>query len=619
MVLMSKSDTGGAWKTLETAPDGFPTPPPTFRSISLTSATSVSALLSILWLLMGCSPQDAAMACADCNGHGQCEGEQCVCETGYEGDRCERCAHGHVRVDGECVAGFCVDSTDCNDGNPCNGRETCGTDRVCEAGAPVDCGLQGRCDPSDGACVCDPGWTGDQCEDCATGHVMVEGSCEPGTCLTDEDCSDGDPCNGQETCGEGRACQPGLAMECGDYGTCDSEAGGCVCDAGYTGEQCDACAQGYGMVSGQCLPVSCIADVDCSDGKLCNGQETCSAEHGCMPGTAISCGANSHCEEPAADCVCDHGYEWQGGACIAVLCDVPQAPTLSIVHANAVLSFVAPGHPTVEVGLSADPHALVPSAWMSGPSLGLPSGGLPYEAKVFARLDGTACTQSSWFSFVYRVQEKYPPAAGLPGTTAVSMNDPRIVGWATGWQDPVTYGAGVDDIWRVPERAVGPAEGTTAGVVSLGEGGSIVLTFDPPISDAAGADLAVFENAFNDTFLELGYVEVSSNGLDYLRFDNAYLGAGSVGGFSAHEAQDIGSLAGKYGQGFGTPFDLAVFVNRSQVRSGLVDLSKIRYVRIVDIVGDGSSLDSFGRPIFDPYPTVGSAGFDLDGIAVLNQ
>jgi hypothetical protein len=30
-------------------------------------------------------------------------------------------------------------------------------------------------------------------------------------------------------------------------------------------------------------------------------------------------------------------------------------------------------------------------------------------------------------------------------------------------------------------------------------------------------------------------------------------------------------------------------------------------------------LDSFGRPIFDPYPTVGSAGFDLDGIAVMNQ
>jgi hypothetical protein len=39
----------------------------------------------------------------------------------------------------------------------------------------------------------------------------------------------------------------------------------------------------------------------------------------------------------------------------------------------------------------------------------------------------------------------------------------------------------------------------------------------------------------------------------------------------------------------------------------------------VDIVGDGTALDSFGSPIFDPYPTVGSAGFDLDGVAVMNQ
>jgi hypothetical protein len=333
----------------------------------------------------------------------------------------------------------------------------------------------------------------------------------------------------------------------------------------------------------------------------------------------MACGTNAHCEEPAGACVCDDGYEWQAGVCIAVVCDVPQTPTLSIVHAAAVLSFVASGQPSIEVGLSTDPQALVPAAWTSGPSLGLSSASLPYDAKVFARLGGAACTQSSWFTFVYRVQEKYPPAAGLPGTTAVSMDDSRIVGWATGWQDPVSFGAGVDAIWKVPERAVGPAKGTTADVVSLGEGGSIELTFDPPIRDGAGPDLAVFENAFNDTFLELGYVEVSSNGVDYLRFDNAYLGAGSVGGFSAHQAQDIGSLAGKYRQGFGTPFDLAVFVNRPQVRSGLVDLSKIRYVRIVDIVGDGSSLDSFGRPIFDPYPTVGSAGFDLDGIAVMNQ
>ena len=52
--------------------------------------------------------------------------------------------------------------------------------------------------------------------------------------------------------------------------------------------------------------------------------------------------------------------------------------------------------------------------------------------------------------------------------------------------------------------------------------------------------------------------------------------------------------------------------------SGRVDLQNIAYVRIVDIVGDGTSLDSRGEPIYDPYPTAGSAGFDLDAIGVSN-
>ncbi len=36
-------------------------------------------------------------------------------------------------------------------------------------------------------------------------------------------------------------------------------------------------------------------------------------------------------------------------------------------------------------------------------------------------------------------------------------------------------------------------------------------------------------------------------------------------------------------------------------------------------MGDGSYLDTWGNIIYDPYPTTGSAGFDLDAIGVLNQ
>ncbi len=35
-------------------------------------------------------------------------------------------------------------------------------------------------------------------------------------------------------------------------------------------------------------------------------------------------------------------------------------------------------------------------------------------------------------------------------------------------------------------------------------------------------------------------------------------------------------------------------------------------------MGDGSSTDSLGRVIFDPYPTEQSAGFDLDAVGVIH-
>ena len=60
-------------------------------------------------------------------------------------------------------------------------------------------------------------------------------------------------------------------------------------------------------------------------------------------------------------------------------------------------------------------------------------------------------------------------------------------------------------------------------MVSLGKGGSITLSFDPPVSNGDGWDFAVFENGFEDTFLELAYVEVSSDGVVFVRFDNASL------------------------------------------------------------------------------------------------
>jgi len=209
----------------------------------------------------------------------------------------------------------------------------------------------------------------------------------------------------------------------------------------------------------------------------------------------------------------------------------------------------------------------------------------------------------------------YPPAAGRPGSTAVSKDDPELWAWAAGWTDYVPGGE-VSSTWQTPERALGKAAGDSYDVVSLGNGGRVTLTFERPITNGAGWDFAVFENSFGDTFLELAWVEVSSDGTHFTRFPNRSLTPGPVGSFGAVDPTDIDGLAGKYRQGWGTPFDLSDLAGNPEVQAGLVNPGAITHVRLVDIVGDGSALDSAGSPIYDPHPTSLSAGFDLDAVGV---
>ena len=211
----------------------------------------------------------------------------------------------------------------------------------------------------------------------------------------------------------------------------------------------------------------------------------------------------------------------------------------------------------------------------------------------------------------------YSPAAGESGSTAISMNDPALIGWADEYQ-AYKPGTDVDPAWQTPEYALGPAVGSSFDVVSLGRGGSIILTFDPPFENGEGWDFAVFENSFNDFNLELAFVEVSSNGTDFVRFDAVSLTPDPVSGYGSIDTTLINNIAGKFRQGYGTPFDLSDLSQTSAVQTGILDLSRISCIRIVDIVGDGRDEDAFGHVIYDPYPTVGSAGFDLDAIGVSN-
>ncbi len=214
----------------------------------------------------------------------------------------------------------------------------------------------------------------------------------------------------------------------------------------------------------------------------------------------------------------------------------------------------------------------------------------------------------------------YAPPAGQSGSTAIYKDDAAFVAWADDYQDYI-FGTNVDAIWRTPENALGKAQGVVGSgdgavhnIVSLGDFGEITLTFSRPIADGDGADFAVFENSLNDMFLELAWVEVSSDGVNFFRFSNDSLTAGAVGAYGVVDATDINGLAGKYRQSYGTPFDLAEL----EGIEGL-NIHGILYVRIVDVVGDGTCLDSSGDPIYDPYPTWGSGGFDLDAVGVINQ
>jgi len=220
----------------------------------------------------------------------------------------------------------------------------------------------------------------------------------------------------------------------------------------------------------------------------------------------------------------------------------------------------------------------------------------------------------------------FPPAASQPGSTAIAYNDPSIVGWATTIRDLVRGPIDISNpaaglaSFGTADNALGPASNNTGAVVSLGDGAQITLGFAQPITDRPGPDLAVFENSFADTFLELAFVEVSSDGVNSFRFASVSLTqtATQVGGFGTLDPTKLNDLAGKYRVGFGTPFDLDELTGAS----AFLNVNAVQAIRIVDVVGSINPLyamhDSLGNIVNDHWPTAfASGGFDLDGVGVI--
>lgn len=228
-------------------------------------------------------PVDAGMG-RRCTTNAECNDTiECTVDTCGAGNVCTYTAVNEICTGaGEsCVVGVgcttmrtCMDSDDCDDGFACT-VDTCGAGNVCsytgvdarctdpmlpvcEVGrgcveGEMRCTTAAQCNDSV-ACTLDSCLASGMCEnrpvdsmcDVAAGERCTETGCfAPMTCDDEEDCQDGNFCNGRERCLPELGCQPAImAPRCDDMDPCTLDtcepATGCVytCDSAMASCMC---------------------------------------------------------------------------------------------------------------------------------------------------------------------------------------------------------------------------------------------------------------------------------------------------------------------------------------------------------------------------------------------
>jgi hypothetical protein len=205
--------------------------------------------------------------------------------------------------------------------------------------------------------------------------------------------------------------------------------------------------------------------------------------------------------------------------------------------------------------------------------------------------------------------------------------------------DPGPYAGGQANLMLGAPHGGGPSQGGTD-IYQLGIGGVVVIELASAATDGFGTDLIVYENPFlvfggdqGESWIEAAFVDVSSDGLTWVRFPTSY--AGEQGPFSPFIGVPLTWYSGFAGvshasawpvfgadpfdvvAGGGDAFDLADLADDPQVQLGFVNLQNIRFVRITDVQA-GVATDTEGNLIWDcGDPNFATA--DIDAVCAVNN
>ena len=266
----------------------------------------------LMWGGLDCSSQGGCLGSnselnVTCSGHGLCYNNTCVCDSFWTGLDCADtgcvggCFDRGICLNGTCAcqpgwSGLSCESLSCP--NDCSGHGSCSSELwqrpqcACDEGwQGSDCSVQmcpsiseglacsgnGAC-TQNGTCICYQSWAGADCSqliDCSSRGKRICGFCACAAGFSGSDCE-------VDICADSRVYDPmypgnySKSSVCSNRGVCTTDKG-CVCQAGWAGQNCSQLAH---------CPQNCSGHGICFGGRDNAGQCSCTSYN--LPNTPFS-------------------------------------------------------------------------------------------------------------------------------------------------------------------------------------------------------------------------------------------------------------------------------------------------------------------------------------------